>query len=71
MMMHDTPDLFTGARRDTLSVVTTPPDPDLAEWRARALLALALVNHRKTAAGLSAADTETVRHALLGEWDAA
>ena len=31
-------------------------EPEAAEWRARAMLALALLNHRATEAGLSTAD---------------
>jgi hypothetical protein len=56
---------------DTLSVVTTPPEPTLAEWRARCLLAQALINHRRTEHGLSDTATATVLYALQGEWDQA
>lgn len=54
---------------DTLSVVTTPPDPTYAELRARTLLALALLNHRSTDAGLVPADVRAVQDALRGVWD--
>jgi hypothetical protein len=56
---------------DTLSVVSTPPEPTYAELRARCLLAQALINHRATEAGLSATATATVLYALRGEWDQA
>jgi hypothetical protein len=53
---------------------TTPrakAEPDYAELRARNLLALALLNHRTTEAGLTVADVKAVRGALLGQWDQA
>jgi hypothetical protein len=54
---------------DTLSVVTTPPEPTPAEWRARCLLAQALLNHRISPAGLGPVDALAVQGALRGEWD--
>lgn len=42
-----------------------------ADWRARCLLAQALLNHRATPAGLSADDVTALRGALTGEWDKA
>jgi hypothetical protein len=63
-------DTYGTPDHDTLSVVTTPPDPTYAEWRARCLLALALLNHRADPV-LSEGNVEVVRGALLGEWDAA
>lgn len=54
-------------RRD----ITQASEPFASGYRARCLLALALVNHRRTDAGLSAEDTAAVRAALRGEWDAA
>ena len=64
-----TSDKNTAPEPDTLSVVSTPPDPDYAELRARNLLALALLNHRVTTAGLSATDVTAVQDALRGAWD--
>jgi hypothetical protein len=71
MMVPRASDNDSTPGHDTLSVVTTPPDPTYAEWRARCLLAQALINHRATDAGLSATATATVLYALLGQWDAA
>lgn len=45
------------------------PEPSPSEYRARCLLALALLNHRQSSAGLSLEDAEQVRLALLGKWD--
>jgi hypothetical protein len=53
---------------------TTPRakgEPGYAELRARCLLALALINHRVTPDGLTAADIEAVQGALTGQWDQA
>jgi hypothetical protein len=53
---------------------TTPRpkgEPGYAELRARCLLAQALINHRATEDGLTAADVEAVRGALAGQWDQA
>lgn len=47
------------------------PEPDLAELRARNLLALALINHRRTDEGLSHADVDALVGALTGQWDKA
>lgn len=69
MMMAARSDIARTPRREPLSVTTLAPEPAPAEWRARALLALALLNHRQTDAGLSPADCEQTRAALLGEWD--
>lgn len=45
---------------------TAPPAPDLAEWRARTLLALAILNHRRSDDGLSPAAVEDIYEALTG-----
>jgi hypothetical protein len=45
-------------------------EPTYAELRARLLLAQSLINHRRTADGLSARDAEQVLAALNGRWDA-
>ena len=46
-------------------------DAPPAELRSRLLLALALVNHRRTPDGLSSRDVDAVHAALLGGWDTA
>lgn len=69
MMMHHTSDRNSGARREApkgaLSVVTTDA-PDLYEWRARTLLALAILNHRRTREGLTPLACEDMYEALTG-----
>lgn len=67
MMLHDHNAPVTGARR--LTVTTVGADPSYAELRARNLLALALLNHRSTPAGLTSADVTAVQDALRGAWD--
>lgn len=54
-----------------LKAAPLPTEASASEWRARALLAAALLNHRATPDGLSPSDVEQVRLALAGEWDAA
>ncbi len=46
----------------------TAPEPPCETLRARALLALSLLNHRASP-DLTAADVQAVRDALLGGWD--
>jgi hypothetical protein len=48
---------------------TQQAEPDTAEYRARTLLALALISHRATAEGMTARDVADLQAALTGLYD--